>query len=154
METLNQPPSDGLPRWFQILFGLVLCVFLLPCLLGSVALAVSPNEKAPILAPIFGTLMALACLWLYSMAVRLILGKKKHGGLMAPRALRISAWIFVLIPATSILTGSFFEHPIRYGFLGAIYISSFFGLRKLSFLREDAMAQQDASADGLRPPLS
>jgi len=98
--------------------------------------------------------MSLACFWLFAIAIRLISGKKKHGGLMGPRALRLSAWIFVLIPVSSILTGSFFDHPIRYGFLGVIYVSTFFGLRNLSFKREAEIAQQYAPADGLRPPLS
>jgi hypothetical protein len=129
---LNRPPNDTLPRWLQILLGLMLCVIVLPCIVGSIALAISPNERAPILAPFFGTLMVLASFWLFSMAVRLVLGKKRHGGLMGPRALRLSAWIFVLIPAVSILSGSFFERPVLYGIVSVVYIGIFFRLRSLS----------------------
>ena len=151
LETSNQTEIMSLPRWLQIPQGLVLCVFLLPCFAGSVALAVSPNERAPIMAPVVGTLMALACLWLFAMSFRLILGKKKHGGLMGPRALRLCSWIFVLIPTTSISTGTFFEHPFRYGVISVAYILTFFGLRSLAFQREQKASSQTALVDDFQP---
>ena len=73
---------------------------------------------------------------------------------MGPRALRLCAWIFVLIPTTSVLTGAFFDHPVRYGIMSVAYIFTFFGLRSLSFQREHELAPESAPANRFKAPLN
>lgn len=140
MDSLPPASKKDIARWIQIPVGLVLSAFILLCLLGSVSLMVDHKPNAPVLAPLLGALMTLACLWLLSMAMRLLLGKRKSGGLMGPRTLRLVGWLFLLIPVTAILSGSFFEHTVRSLVMTAAYVSIFFAVRRLASQREAAAA--------------
>lgn len=126
-----QAPA-GLPRWVQIPVGLLLGSFTLLCLVGSLTLALGTNEKAPVLAPLAGILMSLACLWILSMCLGLILGRRNSGGLMGPTALRIVAWFFLLLPVGGLFTGYFVSRPLLGLLQTAAYVGIFFGLRKLA----------------------
>lgn len=49
--------------------------------------------------------MSLVCLWLASVAIRLMLNKPSYGGLLSPLALRLVAIYLVVFPAFLLVTG-------------------------------------------------
>ena len=130
------PDESSLPRWVQVPLGLLLAAFLLPCLAGSLMLALLPNESAPIMAPSCGVLMSLACAWLFTICWRLVTGRRTHGGLLPPRALRAVAWLFLLLPLGGLFTGYFASHTSLALAQTTIYIGVFFSLRSLALRRE------------------
>jgi len=140
IDELDEDPQDyqepTLPRWIQLPVGIFLGIFLLPCLVGSLAMVFLPNDKAPLLAPAFGALMSVVCVWGYGAAIRLIIGKRVHGGLFGPRTLRVVAWFFLLLPIGGLFTGYFVTHTAQALVQTAAYVSVFFGLRKLATDRE------------------
>jgi len=136
-----------LPRSLQIVAGLLLGGFTLLCLAGSVTLVISPSAQAPVLAPTIGVGMVLVCCWLLMKCGRLIIGRKVAGGLMGPRALRLLAWFFLLLPVGGIFTGYFITHTLAAIVQTAAYISAFFGVRSLARFREFQVLGIDASLD-------
>ncbi len=132
----SEPENATLPRWVQILAGLFLLAVSLACLAGSVTLIFDPNDKAPVLRPIVGAVMSIACAWLIEKCIRLVFGIRTKGGLMAPRALRIIAWLFLLLPVGGVFSGYFLTHTIAAVIQTVAYISVFFGLHRLAAFRE------------------
>lgn len=136
----DEPPSNEevvpVPRWVQVPAGLFLGIILLFCLAGSAGLAFTPNEKAPLAAPFVGTLMSAVSFWGLLVCYRLVVGKRVRGGLIGPTALRIIAWVFLLLPVGGVFTGYFEQHTLRAVIMTAAYISIFYGLRSLASHRE------------------
>ena len=133
------PPHEEdipVPRWVQLVAGLLLALVLVFCLAGSLALALSPNEKAPVAAPIVGTVMSVVSIWGLLLCYRLVTGRKVRGGLIGPTALRVIAWVFLLLPVGGVFNGYFETHTIRALLMTAAYISIFYGLRSLAAHRE------------------
>jgi len=95
-----------------------------------------PNEKAPIAAPIGGLIMSLVGFWGFVKCVRLIAGKKTHGGLITPSGLRLLGWFFLLLPIGGLFTGYFVTHTERALIQTAAYFGIFVGLRALASRRE------------------
>ncbi len=116
--------------------GLMLSLFLLPCLAGSLMMALLPNEKAPVLAPIAGIVLVLMALWLFVICFRLLSGRRVSGGLMRPRTLRAVAWLFLLLPLGGLFTGYFATHTLLALMQLSAYVSVFFGLRSLALHRD------------------
>ena len=137
---LEQSPSDeeqrSVPRWVEGVVGLALALVLVFCLAGSLMLVFMPNEKAPVLAPIFGIGMTLVALWGFLVCFRLVTGRKVRGGLMSPPALRAAAWFFLLLPVGGVFTGYFITNTLQALVMTGAYISVFFGLRRLASRRE------------------
>jgi hypothetical protein len=140
MNPADAPPPHQeelpVPRWVQVPAGLLLGLILVFCLAGSAALALTPNEKAPTAAPIAGTLMSVVSLWGLLICYRLVSGNRVRGGLIGPTALRVIAWVFLLLPVAGVFTGYFEQHTPRAVIMTAAYISVFFGLRSLATYRE------------------
>jgi len=133
--------SDGrIPRWIQILIGISLGLLTLGCTLIAVGLTFTRNEKAPILAPTFGLFMVVACGWVLTKCLRLISGRALKGGLMSPRALRVAAWVALLLPICGLLigliTGRWTTNALLSIAQTIAYLSAFFGLRRLAAFRE------------------
>ena len=154
----ESPPPEGtgsieLPRWLQVPLGVLLGLFTLLCLLGSVTLIFSPNAKVPILAPVVGFVWVAGCAWVLEKCLRMLTGRKNRGGLMSSTSLRGLAWFFLLLPVGGLFTGYFLTHTLQAILQTSAYVSVFFGLRSLADARQRA-AQPIAPADGLRPPLS
>lgn len=126
-----------LPRLVQVLAGIVLGLFTLLCLAGSLMMLFMPNEKAPVLAHVFGAAWTVVCGWMLSVCVRLIRGKEARGGLMSPPTLKAIAWLFVLLPVGGLFTGYFLTHTVVAVIQSAAYISIFFGLQRLAAYREE-----------------
>ena len=142
-ETVDRP----IPRWVQVPVGLFLGLFTLLCLAGSATLIFSPNEKAPVLAPVLGVVWVAACSWVLEKCLRLITGRKNRGGLMSPRTLRAVGWFFLLLPIGGIFTGYFRTHTLIAIVQTAAYVSVFFGLRRLAGVREDSTRTSEAKND-------
>jgi hypothetical protein len=136
IEPPDEPGDVVVPRWIQIPIGIVLGAILIICLAGSVMMVFLPNEKAPVLAPIFGILMALTSLWAMSKCLRLITGRRLKGGLISPKALRAISWLFLLLPVGGLFSGYFISHTLQAIMQTVAYISFFFGIRVLATQRE------------------
>jgi hypothetical protein len=138
-EPFDPPTEPGdvvVPRWIQIPIGVALGAVLAICLAGSMMMVFLPNEKAPVLAPLFGIVMALTSLWAMSKCLRLITGKRVKGGLIGPRALRTISWLFLLLPVGGLFSGYFISHTLQAVLQTIAYVSFFFGIRVLAAQRE------------------
>ena len=138
-ERLCEKPAEeasALPRWAQIAVGSAFALFLLPCTAGAVMMVFVPNEKAPISAPIGGAVMTMMALWLFGLCFRLVTGRRAAGGLMGPRMLRLSSWMFLLLPVGGLFTGYFVTDTALAVLKTAIYVNIFFGLQSLARRRE------------------
>jgi hypothetical protein len=132
----SHPEEVPVPRWVQVPVGIALGAIVLLCLAGSLMMVFLPNEKAPILAPVFGVFMALVSLWALGKCLRLLTGKRVQGGLLKPRGLRVLAWFFLLLPVGGLFSGYFVTHTVQALVQTAAYVSVFFGLRSLAAHRE------------------
>jgi hypothetical protein len=122
-----------IPRWLQVPIGLVICLIVLACSLGSVILLVDPPEKSPILGFLLGLVMLLACYWGLEKGVRLVLGRPNQGGgLFSPFALRVLAWLCLALPIAGIFTGLYQEKGATAFVQAAVYVAAFFGLTRLA----------------------
>jgi hypothetical protein len=134
-----QPPAE-LPRWVQVPAGLLLGAFTLLCLLGSLTMVFGANEKAPVLAPLFGVVWTLGCCWILQLCGRLVMGWRNTGGLMGPTALRSIAWLFLLLPVGGLFTGYFVSHPMQGALQVVAYVAIFFALRRIANARSGGEA--------------
>lgn len=105
----DQPPletqENELPRWIQIPAGLVIGLFTLLCALGALSLLFAPNKQSLTLCLVAGAILLLGCFWVLEKCWRLVTGRKYKGGLMSPRALRVVAFFFLVMPIAGLFTG-------------------------------------------------
>lgn len=125
-----------LPRWVQVPAGILLELFTLLCLAGSLMMLLLPNEKAPILAPALGAVWTVTCGCMLRVCTRLITGRRNRGELLAPGTLRIVGWLFLALPIGGLFTGYFVTYTVVAIIQTAAYISIFLGLRRLAAYRE------------------
>jgi hypothetical protein len=83
------------PRWVQILAGVILALVTLFCALGSVTIFIGPNDGSPIFTVVVGWILLLGCVWVFEKCFRLLTGRKNQGGLMSPNTLRIVSYFFL-----------------------------------------------------------
>jgi membrane associated rhomboid family serine protease len=138
MEELQIPeaPEKEVPRWVQVLVGLVLALLTLLCGFASVMMLVVPNEKSPILTIVVGLVPLLGCLWVLEKCFRLLTGSKNRGGLMAPNTLRVVSFFFLVFPVVGFFTGYYRKMGLVAIFQAVMYFFSFLGLRALARRRE------------------
>ena len=138
MEELQIPetPEKEVPRWVQVLVGLVLALLTLLCGFASVMMLVVPNEKSPILTIVVGLVLLLSCLWVLEKCFRLLTGRKNRGGLMAPNTLRVVSFFFLAFPVVGLFTGYYRKMGLVAIFQAVMYFFSFLGLRALARRRE------------------
>jgi|KBSMisStaDraftv2_1062788.scaffolds.fasta_scaffold463734_2 hypothetical protein len=118
------PVSDEptLPRWVQIVAGLVLFPLTLLCVLGAISMFGIPKVQAdPILQLLAGAISAL-CLWAVVLSIRLIFGIRGKYGIFGPFALRILAVGAVGLIIGGAFTGVYVDHPIRSAVLAISYV--------------------------------
>jgi hypothetical protein len=125
-----------LPRWVQVPVGIVLSLFTLLCGFASAYLLFVPNKRAPILAFVVGFILLLGCAWVLEKCFRLITGRKKRGGLMGPRALRVVSFFLLIFPVVGLFTGYYREMGAVAIYQAVMYWFGFFGLRALARKRE------------------
>jgi len=121
-----------LPRWVQVPVGIVLSLFTLLCGFASAYLLFVPNRRAPILAFVVGFILLLGCAWVLEKCFPLITGRKKRGGLMTPRALRVVSFFLLMLPVVGLFTGYYREMGAVAIYQAVMYLSGFFGLRALA----------------------
>ncbi len=129
-------PEKEVPRWVQVLGGLVLALLTLFCGFASVAMLIVPNEKSPILTVVIGLILLLGCLWVLEKCFLLLTGRKNQGGLMAPNTLRVLSFFFLAPPVAGIFTGYYRRMGLIAIFQAVMYFFSFLGLRALARKRE------------------
>lgn len=129
-------PEKEVPRWVQVLVGLVLALLTLLCGFASATMLVVPNEKSPILTIIVGLILLLGCLWVFEKCFRLLTGRKNRGGLMAPNTLRVVSFFFLAPPVAGLFTGYYRKMGPVAIFEAVMYFFSFLGLRVLARKRE------------------
>lgn len=133
---IPETPEKEVPRWVQILAGLVLALLTLLCGFASVTMLVVPNEKSPILTIVIGLVLLLGCLWVFEKCFRLLTGRKNRGGLMAPNTLRVLSFFFLAPPVAGLFTGYYRKTRLVAIFQAMMYFFSFLGLRALARKRE------------------
>jgi hypothetical protein len=133
---IPETPEKGVPRWVQVLAGLILALLTLLCGFASVTMLVVPNEKSPILAIVVGLVLLLSCLWVFEKCFRLLTGRKNRGGLMAPNALRVVSFFFLALPVAGLFTGYYRKMGVVAIFQTVMYFFGFLGLRVLARKRE------------------
>ena len=132
-----------LPRWVQVPVGIVLSLFTLLCGFASAYLLFVPNKRAPILAFVVGFILLLGCAWVLEKCFRLITGRKKRGGLMTPRALRVVSFFLLIFPVVGLFTGYYREMGAVAIYQAVMYLFGFFGLRALARKRETNSVEKE-----------
>jgi hypothetical protein len=143
MSTVNETSTldtgqKELPRWVQVLTGLILGLFALLCALASADMLFAPNKKSAILAITAGLPLLLGSLWVLGKCFRLITGRKNRSGLMSPTALRVVAFVCLVLPFAGLFTGSYRKMGAIAIFQALVYFTIFRGLRALARQREAA----------------
>lgn len=93
-------------HWFlRVVSGLFVAFCSLVCLIGSFILILDPQSSNPLVAQTAGVVMALLCIWLLSIGIRLLFNKPNHGGLFSPLVLRLVAIYMAAMPIFIIVTG-------------------------------------------------
>ena len=133
---IPETPEKEIPRWIQILLGVVLALLTLLCGFASAELLVFPNEKGPVLSIVIGLILLLGCLWTLEKCFRLITGCKNQGGLMAPNALRVLSFFCLALPVAGLFTGYYRKMGLVAIFQAVMYFFGFLGLHALARKRE------------------
>jgi hypothetical protein len=133
---IPEAPEKEVPRWVQIVIGLLLALLTLLCGFASITMLVIPNEKSPIFTMVVGFVLSLGCLWVLEKCFRLLTGRKNRGGLMTPRALRTVSFFFLAFPVVGLFTGYYRKMGPIAIFQAVMYFSTFLGLRALARKRE------------------
>jgi hypothetical protein len=132
-----------LPRWVQVPIGVILSLFTLLCGFASAYLIFVPNKKAPGLAFVISVFLLVGCAWVLEKCFRLITGRKKRGGLMTPRTLRIASFFLLVLPVIGLFTGYYRDVRCSRDRPSCMYFFGFFGLRALARKRENQEPSRD-----------
>ena len=141
-------PEVDLPRWIQVSAGLVLAFATLACGFASASMLIVPNARSPVFTVVVGSILLLACLWVFEKCFRLLTGRKNRGGLMTPNALRAVSLFILAFPVAGLFTG-YYRKMGGVAILQALmYFFGFLGLQALARKREtnaaaDAATQSD-----------
>jgi hypothetical protein len=113
--------STPIPRWAQIVAGIVLLPIALLCVVGAVSIFGIPKVRADPLLQLFAGFWSVLCIWALVLAIRLILGIRGRYGFFGPVALRISAAVAIGLVIGGLFTGIYVEHPVRGTLLAVAY---------------------------------
>ena len=121
-------PSDAdaeptaLPRWIQVIAGLLLLPITLLCVGGALTMFTLPNVQTDPFLQLLTVVITLLCLWGVVIAVRLIFGLKGKG-LLGPFALRLMSAVAIGAVVGSFFTDIYTEAPVRAVALVIIYVA-------------------------------
>jgi hypothetical protein len=76
--------------------------------------------------------LVFGCLWVLEKCFRLVTGRKKKGGLLAPRTLRLVSYALLGLPVVGFFTGYYREFGAIAIVQALSYFLGFFGLRALA----------------------
>jgi hypothetical protein len=146
-QLLNIPETEDvreieLPRWVQLPIGIILSLFTMLCGFASMYLLFIPNKKSAVLVMVVGFILLLGCLWVLAKCFRLITGRKRRGGLMSPRALRVVSFFLLVSPVVGLSTGYYREMGAMTIFQVVMYFFGFLGVRALARKRESQEPKQ------------
>lgn len=129
-------------------------LFTLLCALWPVTLILDPPKASPpSVAIAVGVVLLLPCFWILEKCFRLVIGRKKQGGLMAPNTLRGISWLFLALPFGGLFTGYYRERGFLAVYQAVMYVFAFLGLRSLARAREAKHNRSThQSAVDLEPP--
>lgn len=123
------PNADepSLPRWAQMLAGIVFLPMTALALIGAISIFGLPHDdsSARVSEPVvhlFAGVMVLLCLWAGSLAIRLIRGRRSTYGLFGPFSLRVIAVGAIGLGIGGIFTGAYVEHPVRSSLMAIAYV--------------------------------
>ena len=121
MDEVPHSHEPDLPRWAQILAGIVLLPFTVLSVIGAISIFGIPKVQAePLLQP-FAGLIVFLCLWVAVLAIRMLFGIRGRYGLFGPVALRIIAMVAVGLVVGGAFTGVYLQHPVRSTVLAISY---------------------------------
>jgi len=143
------PHEKELPRWVQVPVGIVLGLVTLFCGFAVISLLLMRNEyaPAPLLLVAVGLLLLLGCYWILAKCIQLITGRKKRGGLLSPRTLRIVSFFLLILPVVGLFTGYYREMGAVAIFQAVMYFFGFLGLRALARKREAETVSDDSTKE-------
>jgi hypothetical protein len=143
MDEIEKAPKP--PREWRWLVRLPVGVLLAFCAVAvgafSSTLIFAPPSKNPFVARCVGALMVLLCIWVLSLAYRLITNRPNHGGLLSPFVLKLVALYMFTVPVFLIVTGRSSSWSLLQCLHAALSITGAIGLwlvawwRKLSTLK-------------------
>jgi hypothetical protein len=138
-----------LPRWIQVPVGIILGLITLFCGLAVILMLLMRYKyaPAPLLLVAVGLLLLLGCYWILAKCIQLITGRKKRGGLLSPRALRIVSFFLLILPVVGLFTGYYRRMGALAIFQTVIYFFGFLGLRALARKREAETVSDDITKE-------
>jgi hypothetical protein len=138
-----------LPRWVQVPAGVLLGLVTLFCGFAVISLLLMRYKYAPVplLLVAVGLLLLLGCYWILAKCIQLITGRKKRGGLLSPRTLRIVSFFLLILPVVGLFTGYYRERGGVAIFQGVMYFFGFLGLRALARKREAETISDDGTEE-------
>lgn len=136
-ELSSEPPA--LPRWLQILTGLILLPVSLFCTACAGTMFSIPKVQSDPLLQLLALAFCLLRVWTICLTFRLVFGLKGKG-FFGPFALR-----FIGVAAIGLVIGGFFTgvwltHPLRSAILSVVYVSVALRLWKVAAYRARAVA--------------
>ena len=133
-----------LPRWAQVIAGLVLGLITLFCDFAFIIVFLA--SKRPILGGIVEMVFLLPCLWVLEKCFLLVTGKKKKGGLLSPQVLRTVAFLLLVLPIAGFFTGYYRDAGPVAIFQAVMYLLGFFGVRAFARKRETEQLSSKSEA--------
>jgi hypothetical protein len=126
MEPVDSDPvylePRQLPRWAQVIAGLILTPVALLCVLGAGTVFTLPNVRRSPPLLLLGAAILLGTLWVAVVCVRLVFGVKRNVGLLGPWATRIIAVGALGLVVSGLFTGYYRQHPLVGGTLAISYV--------------------------------
>jgi membrane protease YdiL (CAAX protease family) len=101
--------SKEIPAWIRIPAGILIALFTLLCLVGTVTIFMSLKKDNLVFGIFIGTILLIGCLWVLIKSIRIVLNVRRKNGLLAPLTLRLFGIFFLLLPVGGIFTGYFKE---------------------------------------------
>jgi hypothetical protein len=128
MEPVDPSPLEleprQLPRWAQVIAGIVLAPIALLCVPGAGTIFTLPKVRGSPPLLLLAAAILLGTLWVVAVCVRLVLGVKRDVGLLGPHAMRIIAIGALGLVASGLFTGYSLQHPAVGGLLAISYVAT------------------------------
>jgi hypothetical protein len=126
MEPVDSDPvyvgPTQLPRWAQVIAGLVLTPVAFLCVLGAGTIFTLPKVRGSPPLLLLGAAILLGTLWVAVVCVRMVFGVKRNVGLLGPWAMRIIAVGALGLVVSGLFTGYYGQHPFVGGTLAISYV--------------------------------